>query len=305
MTRASRPFLALALAGLCACGTAEAVVAPPVPAPPPAAQRPAAPTDEAATLAALPDVVGMDVSAARERLAAEGAAVSLVAFDGSPTVSAQFPSRGEVLPSDGTVTLWTGAPPAPPPPTPAALSAEPVVATDPATDVESAPAVRTEPVEVEDQRANAPQPAPAIVVGATPTAAPYQDADDPEPPQAWTGSSAVRPSHAPRTSPRLQPAGQAGLRLEGPASWYGPGFEGRTTACGGAFDPDQLTLASRELRCGTRVLVTGPGGASVEAIVTDWGPAEWTDRRFDLSRATFAAIAHLGAGEINVTVELR
>jgi rare lipoprotein A len=91
--------------------------------------------------------------------------------------------------------------------------------------------------------------------------------------------------------------------MQGPASWYGPGFEGLTTACGGAFDSGALTLASRELGCGTRVRVSAPGGQSVEATVTDWGPAEWTSRRFDLSAATFAAIAHPGAGVIRVTVE--
>jgi rare lipoprotein A (peptidoglycan hydrolase) len=53
------------------------------------------------------------------------------------------------------------------------------------------------------------------------------------------------------------------------------------------------------------VRITGPAGSSVEAVVTDWGPAEWTGRRFDLSRATFEAISSLGAGVIDVTVELR
>jgi len=41
-----------------------------------------------------------------------------------------------------------------------------------------------------------------------------------------------------------------------------------------------------------------PGG------VTDWGPAEWTGRRFDLSRATFEAIADLGAGVVDVKVDV-
>ena len=95
-----------------------------------------------------------------------------------------------------------------------------------------------------------------------------------------------------------------GTVLEGLASWYGPGFAGRQTACGGIFDPSQATLASRELRCGTRVLVTSPSGATVEATVTDWGPAEWTNRRFDLSAATFAAIHHPGAGVVAVRVEV-
>jgi rare lipoprotein A len=99
-------------------------------------------------------------------------------------------------------------------------------------------------------------------------------------------------------------AAAPGTVLEGPASWYGPGFAGNTTACGGVFDPEGLTLASRELRCGTRVLVSGPSGVAVEATVTDWGPAEWTNRRFDLSAATFRAVHHPGAGVVRVRVEV-
>ncbi|HWB73219.1 MAG TPA: septal ring lytic transglycosylase RlpA family protein, partial [Egibacteraceae bacterium] len=93
-----------------------------------------------------------------------------------------------------------------------------------------------------------------------------------------------------------------GEPLRGPASWYGAEFAGRRTACGQRFDPAARTLASRELRCGTVVVITGPGGARVEATVTDWGPAPWTGRRFDLSQATFAAVAPLSAGVVPVTV---
>ncbi|HVM19178.1 MAG TPA: septal ring lytic transglycosylase RlpA family protein, partial [Egibacteraceae bacterium] len=98
---------------------------------------------------------------------------------------------------------------------------------------------------------------------------------------------------------------QPGTMMKGRASWYGPGFAGHTTACGGVFDPAELTLASRELRCGTEVTVTGPSGRSVVATVTDWGPAEWTGRRFDLSQATMAAVGGLSAGVVDVTVEVR
>ena len=53
------------------------------------------------------------------------------------------------------------------------------------------------------------------------------------------------------------------------------------------------------------MVVTAESGRSVEATVTDWGPAEWTDSRFDLSQATMAAVAGLGAGVIDVTVEVQ
>ncbi len=90
--------------------------------------------------------------------------------------------------------------------------------------------------------------------------------------------------------------------LRGLASWYGSGFAGQRTACGGRFDPSRRTLASRELPCGTRVDVVAPGGRSVTAVVTDYGPASWTGRRFDLSRATFRALRPLAEGEFRARV---
>ena len=48
--------------------------------------------------------------------------------------------------------------------------------------------------------------------------------------------------------------------------------------------------------------ITGPTGLTVEATVTDWGPAEWAGRRFDLSAAVFNAIAPLSSGVIPVRV---
>jgi hypothetical protein len=112
------------------------------------------------------------------------------------------------------------------------------------------------------------------------------------------------PGHPPRTDIRTIPFLEVGTVLTGAASWYGDAFDGRGTACGTIFDPSRLTLATRDLRCGTLVRITGPTGASVEAVATDWGPAEWTDRLFDLSLAAFAAIHHPGAGLITVTVEV-
>jgi rare lipoprotein A len=235
----------------------------------------------------VPALIGQPAPRAELRLRAIGAGARVVAFGEGTRVSAQFPDGGQPLPDDGVVILWIGQPPAPPPPPPEPEE-EAVEVLLPA----DAPAPPPEAPEVE---APAPVAAPAAA---------------PAPPAPVPGSGAtpglVPPAgpHPPRTSPRALPATEVGTVLEGPASWYGPGFAGRTTACGDVFDPAALTLATRELRCGTRVLVTGPGGATVEAIATDWGPAEWTKRRFDLSQATFAAIANPGAGVVHVTVQV-
>jgi len=146
-----------------------------------------------------------------------------------------------------------------------------------------------------DARALA-QPARGCRAGAAPCR--------PRTPERSAAGGAVTRAIATAQRPPRRGSSRSGETLPGRASWYGPGFAGRTTACGGTFDPEQLTLASRELDCGTQVLITGPTGRSVQAVVTDWGPAEWTGRRFDLSRATFEAIADLGAGVVDVTVDL-
>jgi hypothetical protein len=274
----SRPLLvALLLLAATACGNAAAAPAAPaavgadVPASVQIVQR------LATEVAAVPDVTGMSTAQARARLRAAGLTPQAITLQPrARRVHAQWPAPGEPLPADRTVVVWLGRPPQPPPPPPPPPPA-PVSTTAPALTADATPAT---------QGLITPDPA-AQPGGRTPGLEDF-----------------VPPPHPPRANIRTLPPAAPGTTLQGRASWYGPGFAGHTTACGGTFDPAQLTLASRELRCGTTVLVTGPGG-SVEATVTDWGPAEWTDRRFDLSQATMAAIAGLGAGVVDVTVEVR
>jgi rare lipoprotein A (peptidoglycan hydrolase) len=59
-------------------------------------------------------------------------------------------------------------------------------------------------------------------------------------------SSSESPTAAHRHAPR-----RAGL-----ATWFGPGFYGRRTACGQTLTPTLLGLAHRTLPCGTLVNVT-------------------------------------------------
>lgn len=83
------------------------------------------------------------------------------------------------------------------------------------------------------------------------------------------------------------------------ASWYGEEFRGSLTASGEPFDPDELTFAHRTLAFGTQARFCGPSGCVV-ATCTDRGPAAWTGKTFDLSRAAFARIAPLGVGVAEV-----
>jgi hypothetical protein len=274
---------ALALLGATACGSAAAAPLQPAPVP----KAPLASVRMVSRLAAaqetmIPSVLGLSVRHARQRL--EGLEVSVVAVGrASDPISAQWPPAGDPRPADNAVILWVGTPP----------QAQPVARPPEATQT-----LTTAP---EGLPVTTPAAAPAPAPAAAPAAAPAPDT------AVSSGvtpglENMVAPPHPPRANIRTLPAEKPGTTLSGRASWYGPGFAGRTTACGGVFNPAELTLASRELRCGTSVTVTGPGGRSVTATVTDWGPAEWTGRRFDLSQGTFAAVAGLGAGVIDVTV---
>jgi rare lipoprotein A len=85
------------------------------------------------------------------------------------------------------------------------------------------------------------------------------------------------------------------------ATWYGPGFYGRRTACGQRLTHRLLGVAHRTLPCGTKVALLYKG-RTITVPVVDRGPfAHGAD--FDLTYATaralgFAATARLGAVSI-------
>jgi hypothetical protein len=97
--------------------------------------------------------------------------------------------------------------------------------------------------------------------------------------------------------PGLRATGQ---RVEGLASWYGPGFDGHPTASGAIYDQEAFTVASKELPLGT-FLVVGNGTARVLLLVNDRGPYV-EGRVLDLSHA--AAVALGESGVFPVTAEV-
>ena len=72
------------------------------------------------------------------------------------------------------------------------------------------------------------------------------------------------------------------------ASWYGPGFYGRRTACGLRMTRTLLGVAHRRLPCGTEVALTYRG-RSITVPVVDRGPFR-PGRRWDLTAATAKAL---------------
>lgn len=94
-----------------------------------------------------------------------------------------------------------------------------------------------------------------------------------------------------------------GIVIEGIASWYGPGFEGNTTASGDIFDSSLYTVASKELPFGTWLFVQHEG-RGVVVVVNDRGPYVG-DRILDLSRAAAEAIGISGIGWVRAEVILK
>ena len=94
-----------------------------------------------------------------------------------------------------------------------------------------------------------------------------------------------------------------GVTFEGEASWYGPGFEGNTTANGDIFDSRLYTVASRTLPFGTYLYVQY-GGRGVVVYVNDRGPYAG-DRILDLSHAAAQAIGISGVGWVRAEIILK
>ncbi len=88
---------------------------------------------------------------------------------------------------------------------------------------------------------------------------------------AATGGAAA-PSSAP-TAPAKRTARSTSI-----ATWFGPGFYGKRTACGQTLTPGVVGVAHRTLPCGTLVKVSYNGRA-LTVPVLDRGPysngAEW------------------------------
>ena len=94
-----------------------------------------------------------------------------------------------------------------------------------------------------------------------------------------------------------------GFVEEGVASWYGPGFHGKTTANGERYNQYAMTAAHKLLPLGTKVRVTHLGnGRSVIVRVNDRGPVV-DDRVIDLSRTAATRLNMMGSGTARVRIQ--
>jgi rare lipoprotein A len=105
-------------------------------------------------------------------------------------------------------------------------------------------------------------------------------------------------------SPLTRPPVRIGTTATGTASWYGPGYHGKRTACGDRFDQDALTAAHGTYPCHTRVKVTLLStGKSVVLTINDLFPNH-NGRLIDVSRGAARQIGLIGPGTGKVRVEV-
>jgi rare lipoprotein A len=95
-----------------------------------------------------------------------------------------------------------------------------------------------------------------------------------------------------------------GYTESGKASYYAMKFQSKKTASGELYDRDKKTAAHKKLPFGTKVRVTNvKNSKSVTVKINDRGPFV-KGRIVDLSSSAFSRIADLGAGVIEVKIEV-
>jgi rare lipoprotein A (peptidoglycan hydrolase) len=98
---------------------------------------------------------------------------------------------------------------------------------------------------------------------------------------AVSAGGASAPSSAIPAKPALRPTGIA--------TWFGPGFYGRRTACGQTLTPGVVGVANRTLPCGTLVKVTY-SAHTLTVPVLDRGPYSHIGADWDLTAGAAQAL---------------
>jgi peptidoglycan lytic transglycosylase len=97
-------------------------------------------------------------------------------------------------------------------------------------------------------------------------------------------------------SSAIRTGGRVTVYRSAVASWYGPGFLGGRTACGGTLSAGTMGVANRTLPCGTRVTFHYRGH-TVRARVVDRGPYVG-GREWDLAPAVKARLHFPSTGSV-------
>ena len=112
-----------------------------------------------------------------------------------------------------------------------------------------------------------------------------------------------------RSNPPLPTAGARVLEVrEVIASYYGPGFDGKTTASGARFDMHAMVAAHPSYPFGTVVRVTNlSNGRAVDVRILDRGPAQGPQRAgvfIDLSYGAAQTLGFIRDGRTRVRLEV-
>ena len=92
--------------------------------------------------------------------------------------------------------------------------------------------------------------------------------------------------------------------MRGEASWYGPGYQRKTTANGEKFNQNAMTAAHKTLPFNTKVKVTDLStGKSVVVRINDRGPYA-KDRIIDLSKKAAEKLGMKEKGHAQVKLEI-
>lgn len=98
--------------------------------------------------------------------------------------------------------------------------------------------------------------------------------------------------------------GSVQVRINGWASWYGPGFDGNLSASGERFNQNALTAAHRNLPFGTLVMVKNlDNGRTVVVRINDRGPYVG-NRVIDLSAGAASVLGMMSSGVARVEIEV-
>jgi len=101
---------------------------------------------------------------------------------------------------------------------------------------------------------------------------------------ASTGGAGAPTSTATASTPA-----KAKIHPSGIATWFGPGFYGKKTACGQMLTPGVVGVANRTLPCGTLVKV-GYKGHTLTVPVLDRGPYSHIGADWDLTSGAAEAL---------------
>ena len=115
-------------------------------------------------------------------------------------------------------------------------------------------------------------------------------------------ASAASAGGASAPAPRAPaPATRARVHSSGIATWFGPGFYGKKTACGQTLTPGVVGVANRTLPCGTLIKV-GYSGHALTVPVLDRGPYSHIGADWDLTAGAAAALGITETVRIHIRV---